>query len=126
MNNLIKISLTIELEGSTLVRKSEPEVIKYTTIEKNPKLSKKKKGIETLKVVKKGEFKHYPLEIKPASLHVNIGVDAYNYMISSECPYWIKPKVWATMSKKQRLEEHLKRTCEHHRGKSFTYVVLEN
>ena len=55
-----------------------------------------------------------------------LGVDAYNYMISSECPHWQKSKVWNKMSLEERLKAHLQRICEHHKGKSFTYIVLED
>lgn len=124
MNNTTKISLTIRLEGSTLVRRSKPEIIKYSLTKRDSEFRKKWVGKEGLEVVKKGEFKYYPLEAKPAFLHINMNVEAYNYMTSAECPYWMKPKVWGTMSKIQRLEAHLQRTCEHEGGKSFTYEVL--
>lgn len=120
MDNVIKISLTIQLEGSTLVRKSEPEVINYSITKKNKKTKKNHS------VVKKEAHSHYSLEAKPAVLQVNMGVEAYNYMISSECPSFAKPKVWFKMNETERLNAHLQRICEHHRGKSFTYVVLED
>lgn len=126
MNNTTKISLTIVLKGSTLVRKSEPEVIKYTITKRDLEPHKKWRGKDGLEVVKKGEYKWYPRIPKPATQHINMNVDAYNYMTSSECPYWAKPKVWATMSETQRLEAHLQRVCEHVGGKSFTYEVLED
>ena len=53
-------------------------------------------------------------------------VEAFNYMTSNECPYWSTPKDWNKMKPKERLEAHLQRTCEHHRGKSFTYFILED
>lgn len=124
MNNTIKISLTIKLEGSTLVRKSEPEIIKYSVTKRDYDPDKKWRGKDGLKVVRKGSFKHYSLIAKPANKHINMGVEAYKYMTSKECPYWAKPKVWATMSETQRLEAHLQRVCEHAGGKSFTYEVL--
>src|SRR5574344_749658 len=111
MNNTIKISLTIELEGSTLVRKSEPEIIKYSVTKRDLEPNKKWKSKDGLKVVRKGAFKHYPLIANPASHHINISVEAYKYMTSNECPYWAKPKVWAMMSETQRLEAHLQRIC---------------
>ena len=126
MNNTTKISLIIVLKGSTLVRKSEPEVIKYTITKRDLDPHKKWRGKDGLKVVRKGEYKWYPLVAKPATQHINMNVDAYNYMTSSECPYWAKPKVWAIMSKTQRLEAHLQKVCEHVGGKSFTYEVLED
>lgn len=126
MNNTTKISLTIVLEGSTLVRKSEPEVIKYTITKRDLEPYREWRGKDGLEVVKKGEYKWYSRIAKPAAQHINMNVDAYNYMTSSECPYWAKPKVWATMSETQRLEAHLQRVCEHVGGKSFTYEVLED
>lgn len=126
MNNLIKISLTINLEGSTLVRKSEPEVIKYTVTAKEADPSKKWRGKDGLKVVSKGAHKHYPLEAKSASQHINMTEEAYKYMISSECPYWSKPKVWNNLGEKERLEAHLQRTAESLGGKSYSYVIFED
>ena len=124
MSNITKISLTINLEGSTLVRKSEPEVIKYTVTTKDTEPSKKWRGKDGLKIVSKGAHKHYPLEAKPASQHINMTEEAYKYMTSNECPYWSKPKVWNNLSEKERLEAHLQRVCESLNGKSFTYEVL--
>lgn len=126
MDNTIKISLTIKLEGSTLVRKSEPEIIKYSVTKRDLESNKKWRGKDGLEVVRKGTVKHYPLIAKPAFQHINMNVEAYEYMTSNECPSWAKPKVWAAMSKTQRLEAHLQRTCEHVGGKSFTYEVLED
>ena len=124
MNYSPKISLTIELEGGTLVRKSEPEIIKYSVTKRDFEPNKKWKSKDGLKVVRKGTFKHYPLIAKPASHHINICVEAYKYMTSNEYPYWAKPKVWAMMSETQRLEAHLQKICEHVGGKSFTYEIL--
>lgn len=124
MNNTPKVSLTIILEGSTLVRKREPEVVKY--ILKRKDVINKRFVKDANKVVKVKTFNHYPLEAKPASMHINIGVDSYNYMISRECPSWIRIKMWNAMSPIQRLEAHLNRICEHFMGKSFTYMVLDD
>ena len=126
MNYSPKISLTIELEGSTLVRKSEPEIIKYSVTKRDLEPNKKWKGKDGLKIVRNARLKHYTLIAKPASHHINICAEAYRYMTSNECPYWAKPKVWAMMSETQRLEAHLQRICEHVGGKSFTYEVLED
>lgn len=124
MNYSPKISLTIELEGSTLVRKSEPEIIKCILTKRDFEPNKKWKGKDGLKIVRTTKFKHYPLITKPVNQHINISVEAYRYMTSNECPCWAKPKVWAMMSETQRLEAHLQRICEHVGGKSFTYEIL--
>lgn len=126
MSNVTKISLTINLEGGTLVRKSEPEVIKYTVTAKDIEPSKKWRGKDGLKVVSKGTHKHYSLVAKPASQHINMTEEAYKYMISSECPYWSKPKVWNNLSEKERLEAHLQRIAEHLGGTVISYKVFED
>lgn len=120
----IKILLTIQLEGGTLVRKSEPEVIHYqlTKHDLDPRI----KGKEGFKIAKKGKVKYFPLEAKPASLCVNIGQEAFKYMTSKECPHWQRTKTWLGMSAKQRLEAHLQRMCEYHHGKSYRYQILED
>ena len=124
MNNTTKISLTIKLEGSTLVRQSEPEIIKYSVTKRDLEPWKEWKGKDGLEVVRRGTHKHYPLDAKPASQHINLNADAYEYMTSPECPYWVRPKVWKTLTPQQRFEAHLQRICEHMGGKSFTYEVL--
>lgn len=115
MNNAIKISLTIQLEGSTLIRKSEPEVF---TLQKKFQ----KNGKEVVKYIRR---KHYPLVAKPASQHINLTEDAYNYMCDGDCPSFIKPSIWISMDSKQRLEAHLQRICEQMRGKSYSYKILD-
>ena len=126
MNNTIKISLTIELEGSTLVRRSEPEIIKFSVTKRDLEPNKKWKDKDGLKVVRRGIIKNYPLIAKPAKQHINMGIEAYKFMTSNECPSWVKPKIWSSMNEIQRLEAHLQRTCEHVGGKSFTYKILED
>ena len=63
---------------------------------------------------------------KPASQSLNLSMDAYNYMVSNEAPYFVKPRDWERLTKKQRLEAHLKRIVEELGGVSFTYAVLDN
>ena len=86
MNYSPKISLTIELEGSTLVRKSEPEIIKYSVTKRDLEPNKKWKGKDGLKIVRNARFKHYSLIAKPVNQHINISVEAYRYMTSNEWP----------------------------------------
>lgn len=126
MNNEIKVCLTIELEGSTLVCKSQPEKIEFVVTERDINPLKKWKGKEGLKVVRKGKISHHSYDVKPAKQRINITMESYKYMISSECPSWMKVKDWLRMSKKARLEAHLAKTCEHFMGKSFVYEVLED
>lgn len=126
MNNTTKISLTIELEGSTLVRKSEPEIIKYSVTKRDLEPSKKWKGKDGLEVVRKGTFKHYSVIPRPAFQYISMNIEAYEYMTSNECPYWSRPNVWRKLNEIERLEAHLRRICEHLGGRSFTYQVLND
>lgn len=125
MNNEIKVCLTIELEGSTIVRSGSYN-IPYVITKQDINPLKKFKGNQGKEIVKKGSIPHKKVTITPAYQHINITTDSYNYMVSKECPYWEKIKDWMRMSKKARLESHLLKTCEHFRGKSFTYEVLED
>lgn len=59
------------------------------------------------------------------SLHITLPMEAYEYMTSVNCPSKSLLKVWKKMDKTTRLEYHLKRLCEHHRGKSYSYVILD-
>lgn len=104
MDNIIKISLTIVVEGSTLVRKSEPIT-----------LGKKNR-------------KHYPLSSKDAIYHVNLTKEAYDYMTSSESPDWARVKFikWKKLKPEERLELHMKRISDSYKGKSYKYSILED
>lgn len=124
MDNTIKISLTIELEGRTLV-KSAPETVRYSLTERDVKPFKHWKGKDGMSIVKRGKFTHCPLIAKPASQHISINIAAYNYMTSTECPYWSKPKLWSKLTRTQRLEAHLSRICDDMKGKTFSYKILE-
>lgn len=125
MNNTTKILLTIELEGGTLV-KGEPQVKEYVLTKNDFMFKKKLKGKEGNKIVKKGKYIHYDYTTKPAFQHINMSRDAYLYFISNECPEWSIPKIWSKLTPKERLEIHLLRTCQHFRGKSFSYEILDD
>lgn len=116
MNNTVKVSLTIRLEGSTLIRKSEPEVIGFQMRKKS------KSGYRYVK----GETIHYPLCTKPAMKHIDLSPEAYKYMTSGETPYRSNSKKWGGLTSKQRLEAHLQRICESCNGKSFSYTILQD
>lgn len=82
------------------------------------KKSDGKKDVQTITVKTR--------KCKPAGQSLNLSMDAYNYMVSSEAPYFVKPRDWERLTKKQRLEAHLKRIVEELGGVSFTYAVLDN
>lgn len=136
----IKVNLSIVLPGRTMW--SKEECLKTTQREIK---SKGKKRFETVTEVKdwsKLERQHckvrlkdnrtesityYVRKCKPAAQSLNISKDAYLYYVSKDSMLvGYKPAKWATMTKKERLEAHLKNICEGLGGKSFTYHVFED
>lgn len=143
----IKVNLSVVLQGRTMFSKEECLKTTQKVIEKTSKKTGKtyKKKVDvlvddldkmdshTLKVVDYVDKKpvsevitFHTRKTKPATQSLNICKDAYNYMISGECPYWSKPKVWNAMNKKERLESHLQRITEGLGGVSYTYQVFED
>ena len=147
MNNEIKVNLSIVLPGSVLFSKVEclkttQKVIEKTS-KKTGKTYKKKVNVvvdnldmmdsSTIRVTEYVDKKPvsevitvHTRKSKPATQSLNICKEGYNSMISGECPYWSKPKVWNNMSKKERLEAHLQRIAEGLGGTSYTYQVFED
>ena len=122
METNIKLRLSIDLQGGTLVRQSESEKIDYAIFKANYQKGKK----PVYELVKKGYKKHYPLVAKPAKQVINMTETAYYYMISDECPSFSHPKKWRELNETQRLEKHLERIVSDLKGKSFTYEVLDD
>lgn len=124
MNNEPKISLTIVMEGSTLVRKSERVLISYQ-ITKKEAFPNQKWGEASKEIFEKGVRTHFPREPKEIKQHINISNFAYNYMTSDEAPHFVKKRDWERLTKKQRLEIHLQSICSDLKGISFSYETLE-
>lgn len=133
MNTEPKILLTINLEGGVLLR-GEREVCKYYLTKKDLFPNQKFKGNTGNKVIKSGKYVHTPLIQSEAKQKITLCKDAYDYMTSLEIPKWFMPykqlkvrlKEWSALTPEQRLETHLKRTCEHFGGKSFTYQIIKD
>ena len=128
--NDVKVSLSIILQGGVMYSQEQAKA-----------LEKEKVGtgydtfnvrVESLKDGEKdGEKDAETITIKtrkckPAGQSLNLSMDAYNYMTGKEAPYFVKAKDWERLTKKQRLEAHLKRIVEELGGVSFTYAVLDN
>lgn len=145
MNNEIKVSLIITLQGRVMFSKEEClKTIQKTLTKKNPKTGKSyektiqflaedwnKLDSNTLKVTDdKGKnpeiITYYTRKTIPAKQSININKEAYNYMTSRECPSWSKTKVWSQMGAKQRLEMHLQRLAESLGGKVLSYEVFND
>lgn len=124
--NEIKVSLSIVLQGSIMYSQEQAKALEeekvgtgYDTFNMRVEgLKNGKKDAKTITVETR--------KCKPANQSLNLSVDAYEYMIGKEAPYFVKPRDWERLTKKQRLEAHLKRICEELGGVSFTYAVLDN
>lgn len=141
----IKLSLSIELQGSTMFSKEECLKTTCKVIEKKTKAGKIHNEIIEAKVEDWYKMEKHSMRVanlngtspeiitfhtrkcKPATQSLNISKEAYEYMIDKDsCPSWSKPGKWAAMSKKERLEAHLQRTVEYLGGISYTYQVFED
>lgn len=127
-----KVLLSIELQGGTLIRESEPVKINYRITKGDLKSKKNLPKTERDKVVKGGQLPHYNLSAKPATLSISLNQDAYNFMTSDEAwdysivhEFNISRKQWRLLPAEKRLEAHLKRMVKFHKGKGFTYSILD-
>ena len=126
MNNEIKVSLSVTLQGSVMLSQEQAKALEeekvgtgYDAFSMRVEgLKKGKKDAETITVKSR--------KCKPAGQSLNLSMDAYEYMIGKEAPHFVKPRDWERLTKKQRLEAHLKRIVEGLGGVSFTYTILDN
>ena len=124
--NEIKVSLSIVLQGSIMYSQEQAKALEkekvgtgYDTFNvRVESLKDGKKDAETITVKTR--------KCKPAGQSLNLSMDAYDYMTGKEAPYFVKARDWERLTKKQRLEAHLKRIVEELGGVSFTYAVLDN
>lgn len=137
----IKLSLSIELRGSTMFSKEEClKTTQKVITTKNGRKRTVTKVVEDWDKMNKHTIRvtdtngtnpeiitFHTRKCKPATQSLNISKEAYEYMIDKDsCPSWSKPGKWAAMSEKERLEAHLQRTVEHLGGISYTYQVFED
>ena len=124
--NEIKVSLSIVLQGSIMYSQEQAKALEkekvgtgYDTF--NMRVEDLKDGKKDAKTITVKTRK-----CKPAGQSLNLSMDAYDYMTGEEAPYFVKARDWERLTKKQRLEAHLKRIVEELGGVSFTYAVLDN
>ena len=137
----IKLSLSIELRGSTMFSKEEclkttqePITIKNgrkrtvtKVVEDWDKMEKHTMRVTDTDGTNPEIITSHTRKCKPATQSLNMSKEAYEYMIDKDsCPSWSKLGKWAAMSEKERLEAHLQRTVEHLGGTSYTYQVFED
>lgn len=124
--NEIKVSLSIVLQGSIMYSQEQAKALEkekvgtgYDTF--NMRVEDLKDGKKDAKTITVKTRK-----CKPAGQSLNLSMDAYDYMTGKEAPYFVKARDWERLTKKQRLEAHLKRIVEELGGVSFPYAVLDN
>lgn len=136
----IKLSLNIELQGSTMFSKEECLKITQETITaKNGRKRIVTKVVEDWDKMEKHTVRvtdtnginpkiitFHTRKCKPATQSINICKGAYDYMTSKECPAWSKIGTWSQMEPEQRLESHLQRIAEHLGGTVISYKVFED
>ena len=122
-----KILLTLYKQGSVLMRQ-EAEVREFILTKKDLSPSQKWQNGEGNKVVRRGKYTVHPLLQKEVTQKITMCAEAYEYFISSECPEWYhNTKEWKfKLTPEQRLEAHLKRTCDHFGAKRFSYTIIED
>lgn len=142
MDTSIKVNLSIVLPGSTMLSEQEcSKQLKDTIIKKG------KKKIITKTVYNKENntenriFLDYkdndgirhrePLFFMtrntiPCKKSINISKEAYDYMVSVECPAWEKMGEWKQLSRIKRLTSHMQRICDNEGGISFEFQIFED
>lgn len=151
----IKVSLTIELPGSTMV--SRTDALKRVTVKKRnkngkPILNKKGEPIMVEQLVEdysKNDYHElritdaqgkltdvigfFTRKCKPAYQAINLSREAYENFISKERPFNFRTnenkhpeRVWKQMSETQRLEWHLNNYAEAMGGVLIDYKVFDD
>lgn len=122
MNNQIKILLSIQgIEGRDL---KPTGTIKGKLIITKKDIDPYYKGKDADKPVRYINYRYTDKECIPCSRTIKLTQDAYDAFTSTEYPSWFHGN-WKKLTKTQRLEMHLARTCEYFGGKSYTYSILE-
>lgn len=143
MDTSIKVNLSIVLPGRTML--SEQECSEKLIEFKYNKRTKKKERIVTItydsnKVTPERLFLDYrdtsgrhkePIFFVtrnsiPAKKTINITKEAYDYMVSSECPEWAKMGEWKQLSRIKRLTQHMQRICENEGGTAFEFQIFDD
>lgn len=125
-NNDIKVSLTIHgIEGSLSSRAKFYRKIPYTVTKQDVSITKLPKEVGN-KVIKEGTKRHYDRLRNDVTQHLNLTTSTYDYMIGDNPPKKSILRLWKNLSKKKRLEYHLKEIMYDLKGVYFTYEVFED
>ena len=125
----VKLSLSIKLPGRVMLSQERAKALEQQglagftkhslVVEMHKRMGKKVK-------VDKETIHFKTRNTISAVQHINISREAYYYMISKDCPSFIKPKDWSRMSKVKRLEAHLNDIAESRGGTMLHYHIFED
>lgn len=120
----VKVSLTVILKDSNTVNAVNPSA--------KVKGKKEKKNFKDKERIEHNDGKNittayscFPTVFKARQV-INITREAYDYMVSNNCPVFSSKGLWAKLSKKNRLEAHMKLYCEYLNGESYHYNILDD
>lgn len=130
----VKLSLNIKLQGRVLLSQEEAD-----SLEKQGQHGYSVQQM-TVEWGKKGNTKKDRITIRTRNARhaiqsINICKEAYDYMTAKSkkkeedayyCPYFSKPAKWFPLSKKERLEAHLKEIAASRGGVVESYHVFED
>lgn len=124
----VKVRLSMVVPGATML--STQDCVKMSKKDAYNQFSMvieypERKGKKT---VKKKETLHVNTrKSRPARQNLSITKEAFSYMTDGrEIPSPKVAKIWANMSKSQRLEYHLNLIAENFNATSYSYEVLDD
>lgn len=124
MNNEVKVSVTITLQGGVMLTHEEAKAREKQGLVSYDNFSME---VSDAKGKNKEVIHFQTRKSVPAIQVLNITNEGYNTMIDELIiPYWSKAGAWVGINSKMRLEAHLQRICDSLGGMSYTYTVFED
>ena len=124
MNNEVKVSVTITLQGGVMLTHEEAKAREKQGLASYDNFSME---VSDAKGKNKEVIHFQTRKSVPAIQVLNITNEGYNTMIDELIiPYWSKAGYWSGINSKMRLEAHLHRICESLGGIYYTYTVFED
>jgi hypothetical protein len=125
MDSETKIIVSIETKGAKLRRAGTPIKIGWfiTNKDLNPKGFKKNKGV---KVIKRGQSRHYPLVQDKVIQHIKLTKECYQYMITTPIAPYNKKGTWNNLTNIERITSHANNLASTLNGKVIGIDILED
>lgn len=114
----VKITANIELRGGTMYKESKNhKLYDHGTMVVEGRTNGKKNPND------KETIHFFTRKCIPATQTINMPDEAYEYMSSNEIPEFSNKSTWSKLSKKQRVEAHLKEVAEALNGKLIDFII---